>query len=278
MRFAINRAAMLSLFGLALSFAGNVLADDMDQVEIAKAKAKALFAFKSTPAFADIALVGGDLAKATAEAKAAGKPLYVWVAKYRKDIAERLPVGVHVLVDEAHGLTDPSLIVKMDGSGFQLDQTKLDDATIRYLAEKISRGPPAIKTSRGVPPVVDVEPEELTALIEESHQPTPAETKVQVVKTCLCSPACTCGCNEGLPCRCSTQTYAESGAPRREVAVAAWPASAPSFTGQPVGILERVPPAPVVFRPMPMFRPMAAPMFFGGGGFGGGGGGGGRNC
>ncbi len=73
----------------------------------------------------------------------------------------------------------------------------------------------------------------------------------QRVKNCPCSPACTCGCNQGLPCRCN---------PPRQAGPVAHP---PGGLGPVRGVLG----AP-------------GPAYFGGGGFGGFGGGGGgmRGC
>lgn len=52
------------------------------------------------------------------------------------------------------------------------------------------------------PPIVSVS--------RESAEPPLLEPTVKqsltVRKTCLCSPACVCGCNEGRPCQCKTNS------------------------------------------------------------------------
>ena len=66
------------------------------------------------------------------------------------------------------------------------------------------------------PPIIEISR-------ESEEPPSPAK-----VKTCLCSPLCTCGCNAGLPCRCQS-IQAESGIPYRGLDTAVWPASAPTM-------------------------------------------------
>lgn len=236
MRFEIKWMTVFVLLGLFVVFAGRLFADDRDAIEVAKAKAKAILALKS-PA------VMTSIAAATAKAKSAAKPLYIWVKIFRKEIAEKLPDGVHVKVDEYHGTSEPHLVIKIEEGGYQLEQSKLDQSRIDAIRQIVS---PERKSKR--PPMIDVS--------RESEEPPLLETTTKqpltVGKSCLCSSACVCGCQAGQPCQCKT-TYpgipdssiqAGSGEPYRGVAAAAWPAPAGQITG-PVSFGERMGPAPV---------------------------------
>jgi hypothetical protein len=93
-------------------------------------------------------------------------------------------------------------------------------------------------TLPAAPPQSTVEPAVNPTPVRYHYGTDPQAHKPQRARSCVCSGACTCGCNDGQPCRC--------GAPQT---VALPPATAGAA-------------APASF-----YRP--APMFFGGG-FGGG--------
>lgn len=128
-------------------------------------------------------------------------------------------------------------------------------------AWELSRRPPIIETSRESvePPLLDpfavaFQRVELSGNSGTLPAPT-GKQSLQVGKTCLCSPLCTCGCNNGQPCQCGQPTtpasypgipdnsnQTGSGIPYREPANVVGPA--------PVRIV------PMLAIPQPVFRPM----------------------
>lgn len=222
MRLETNWGAF-ALLALAFLCLGPVTrGDDADAVLIAKAKAKTLLALKGPD-------VTRDMPKAIGHARDTGKPLYVWVRTFRKDIADRLPPGVHVLAEEYHGYTTEHLVIKSHGSEYQLEQSKLSEnvETIR----KIVRPDQRSESKR--PPIIDI--------ARESEEP-PLLTSVKCSPHCRCVPGNTCGCTKGEPCQCvgPPTIQAGSGIPIRVLsATADWHAPATNHTG-PVMVGERI--------------------------------------
>lgn len=240
MRFEIKWITAFVLFGLSVAFVGVASADEKDQVDIAKAKAKAMLALKTSG-------VSTNLVTASAKAKATAKPLYVWVKVFRRDIADKLPPGIHVKVDEYHGYTEAHLVIKVEESEYQFEQSKLDPAYVDMLRRIVQ---PDGKGGAKKAPMVDVsrESDEPPLLSPTVKQP------LTVAKACNCSPLCVCGCQTGEPCQCKTSspgipdnstTQAGSGIPYRGMTAAVWPAPAGQITG-PVLTGERAGSVPVM--------------------------------
>lgn len=240
MRFEIKWITAFVLFGLSVAFVGVASADEKDQVDIAKAKAKAMLALKTLG-------VSTNLVTASAKAKATAKPLYVWVKVFRRDIADKLPPGIHVKVDEYHGYTEAHLVIKVEESKYQFEQSKLDPAYVDMLRRIVQ---PDGKGGAKKAPMVDVsrESDEPPLLSPTVKQP------LTVAKACNCSPLCVCGCQTGEPCQCKTSspgipdnstTQAGSGIPYCGMTAAVWPAPAGQITG-PVLTGERAGSVPVM--------------------------------
>jgi len=97
------------------------------------------------------------------------------------------------------------------------------------------------------PPIVSVS--------RESAEPPLLEPTVKqsltVRKTCLCSPACVCGCNDGRPCQCKTNSS--------EI-----PNSSQSNTGGAVGVGLILSPVPAIHHTPPVRSLVpTAPLSFG---------------
>lgn len=100
-----------------------------------------------------------------------------------------------------------------------------------------ARRPPIITTSResAEPPLLDpfavsMRRDEPQPSGDSGQLPKPTvKDGLTVQKLCLCSPACTCGCNDGRPCQCQVNY---SAVPNSSIqltgAVAVWPT--PSLT------------------------------------------------
>jgi len=239
MRCEIKWITAFVIMGLAVLFAGAASADDRDQIDLAKAKAKAMLSLKSSGVFT-------NLVTASAKAKSTAKPLYVWVKVFRKDIAEKLPPGIHVKVDEYHGFTDAHLVIKVEESEYQFEQSKLDPAYVDMLRRIVQPDGKGAKKA----PMVDVSRESVEPPIAK---PT-VKQSLTVAKACNCSPLCVCGCQSGEPCQCkmnhseipnSSTNQAGSGIPYRGVTAALWPAPAGQITG-PVLTGERAGSVPVM--------------------------------
>lgn len=193
-RFVTNFAAMAAITFFLNSPA--VFADekaDADAVAVAKAKAKAILVLKSKP------VVGiqpfASVEQGIAEATKLGKPAYIWVGKFRSDIANLLPSGVHVSVEEYHGVTEPHLVIKMHGGEYQFEQSKLDKDRVDLVRKIVS--PMGQRSGLDVPPVVESSRSQSIARVVQTVEPP-----------LLCSPWCrctagnTCGCTIGRPCQC----------------------------------------------------------------------------
>lgn len=157
MRFEIRLVTLFVLLGMVAMFVGVAKCNAGDDaVDVAKAKAKALFSLKATPAPQAVAniLPLRDVTKAIAEAKATSKPLYLWVAKFRKEIAEKLPPGIHAIATEYHGLTDPYLVIKVEEGDYQLEQSKLDPERIQMIRRIVN--PMSLRSESKRPPIIEV--------------------------------------------------------------------------------------------------------------------------
>lgn len=260
MRFETKWVTLFVLLGLVAMFWGvpRVQAGD-DAVEVAKAKAKALFSLKA-PAIQATATdlqPMRDVAAAHAEAKATVKPLYLWVGQFRPEIAERLPPGIHAITGDYRGMTLPHLVIKLHDEKYLIQQKDLDPMHLDLIKQMVrppqtsmSR-PPVVETSRWVPPIRDADGH-LADWEKESPEPPARMVKIdqpklqlsgnsgQLKKSCLCSPLCVCGCNEGRPCQC--QSIQGAAAAPTHLGL---PFAPPSFAG-PVGIGEYPQPVPAL--------------------------------
>ncbi len=86
------------------------------------------------------------------------------------------------------------------------------------------------------PPIVSVSRESAEPPLLE---PT-GKQSLTVRKTCLCSPACVCGCNEGRPCQCKQTNSSEI------------PNSSQTNTGGAVGVGLILSPLPAIHHTPPV--------------------------
>lgn len=191
MRFSISQILFVALLALVCLFSPQTrgrASDEKEDFEIAKAKAKAIFSLKSAVSV----FPESDAPKIMQQAKDKQSPLYIWVGKFNKEIAEKLPKGFHLRVKEWHGVTEPHLVIKIESGEYQLEQSKLDSSRIQVIQDLV-KGKPSKEQTSARPPIIETSREFL-----ESEEPP----LLAFQKRCLCSKDCSCGCNITGECRC----------------------------------------------------------------------------